>query len=97
MRITRKLVGTLLSKMCVSSSGARCHLQVKSYKYCLWDCIESQLVGKRLFRIIANYFPPSVFIQGTMVWTSLVCSTFHYDAESMDHGFHTNFGSLCSF
>ena len=77
MRITRKLVGTLLSKMCVSSSGARCHLQVKSYKYCLWDCIESQLVWQCLCRIFANYFSLSVFTWGMVVWTLGVFLYFH--------------------
>ena len=29
-----------------------------------------------------------------MVWISLVLSIFHYDVESMDHGFHTNSRSV---
>ena len=84
MRITRKLVGTLLSKMCVSSSGARCHLQAETQKHCLWDCIESQLVWQHLLRIFANYFPPLVFTWGMEVWTSLGHYASHYNAESMN-------------
>ena len=29
-----------------------------------------------------------------MVWTSVVSYAFHYDAESMDHGFYTKSGSV---
>ena len=29
-----------------------------------------------------------------VVWTSLVCEAFHYDTESMDHGFYTKSGSV---
>ena len=32
-------------------------------------------------------------IETTSLW--MHCSIFHYDAEFMNHGFHTNFGSVC--
>ena len=44
----------------------------------------------------ANYFPPSIFIWGIVVWTSLVRSIFQSDAECMDHGFHTKSGIVCA-
>ena len=84
------LVCKWLHKMGMSSSCAHWHLQVETEKHCLLDCIESQLVWQRLVRIFANYFSPL----GIVVWTSLVGSIFHYDNESMDHGFHTNSGSV---
>ena len=31
---------------------------------------------------------------GMVVWMSLVRSIFHYDPESMDHGFHIKPGSV---
>ena len=53
----------------------------------LWDFLESQLVWKLLLRIFANYFPPLIFTWGMVVWTSLVCVVFQYDAESLGHAF----------
>ena len=79
--------------MDVSSSSA-CHLQVETQKHCLWDCIESQLVWQCLLRIFANYFPPLLFTWGMVVWMSLVYYAFHYDTESMDHGFYIKAGSV---
>ena len=67
---------------------------VETQKHYLWDCIESQLVWQRLHRIFANYIPPLVFTWDMVVWTLLVSSIFHYDAKSMDHGFHTNSRSV---
>ena len=85
---------TRLHKIDVSPSCTHCHLQVETQKHCLWDYIESQLVWKRLLTIFAYYLPPSAFTWGMVVWTSFVRSIFHYNAESMDHGFHTNFISV---
>ena len=45
-------------------------------------------------RIFANYFPPLVFTWAMVVWTSLVQYVFHYEAETMDRGFYTNYGSV---
>ena len=50
-----------------SSCCARCHLQAETQKHCLW---------KHFLRIFANYFPPSVFTRGMVVWKSCVCSIF---------------------
>ena len=49
---------------------------------------------QRLLRLFANYFLPLVFTLGMVVWTSLVRYAFHYNAEIMDHGFCTKFGSV---
>ena len=51
-------------------------------------------VWQRLLRIFANYFLPLVFTWGMVVWTSLVRDVFHYDNESMNHGFYTIYGSV---
>ena len=37
---------------------------------------------------------PLVFTRGIVVWTSLVHSTFHYNVESMDHGFYTKYANV---
>ena len=87
-------VGTWLHRMGVESTCARCRLQMETQKHCLWECIESQLIWQRLLRIFANYFSPLVFTWGMVVWTSLVRDVFHYDNESMDHGFCTKFGRV---
>ena len=87
-------VNKWMHKMGVSSSCANCHLQVEALKYCQWGRIESQLVWQRHFRILAIYFPLSIFTWGMVVWISLVHFIFHYDVKSMDHGFHTKYGSV---
>ena len=48
----------------------------------------------RVRRKFANYFPPLVFTWAMVVWTSLVQYVFHYEAETMDRGFYTNYGSV---
>ena len=53
-----------------------------------------KVIWQRLLRIFANYFTPLVFTWGMVVWTSLARDEFHYDTESMDHGFYTKNGSL---
>ena len=73
---------------------SRCHLQGESKKHCLWDCLESQLIWKRLLRLFANYFPPSLFTLGIVVWPSLGHYVFHYDVESLDHAFRTCSGMV---
>ena len=88
------LVGTRLHRMGVSSGCTRCHLQTETKKHCLWECIESQQIWQRLRRIFANYFFPLVFTWGMVVWTSLVRDTFHYDTESMNHGFYSKYGNV---
>ena len=80
--------------MGVSSNCIRWQSQMETQKHCLWECIESQQTWQQLLRIFANYFPPLVFTWGMVVWTSLVRDVFHYDNESMDHGFYTKYGSV---
>ena len=87
-------VGTWLHKMGVSSNCGCCHLQEESNEHFLWACLKSQFVWKRLVRIFANYFPPSLFTLGIVVWPSLGHYVFHYDVESLDHAFRTCSGMV---